>query len=680
MTPSPPTFDRRRFFRILGGGVAVICIAGNSSGQGGGRGRGGGRPMEISAWLHVARDGMVTVFTGKTEVGQNIRTSLSMVVAEELRVPLGSVRMTMADTDLVPFDAGTFGSRTTPDMASHLRRAAASLRGSLIRLAAEAWGVSEEALAVRDGTVRSRDGRSMSFGEISKGREWIGVVSDESPVTPPSDWRLVGTSPPKVNGIDFVTGKHRFTSDLKPAGMLHGKVLRPPAFGAKLRSLDLTEATKLGTVVRDGDFVGAVAGTIEKAEAVVAAMKVEWEVEPAVSRDALFEQLKPADSKPTADEGIEQALEHSASRLEERYTVSYIAHAPLEPRAAVAEWRDGKLTVWTGTQRPFGVKSELIAAFGLDDDRVRVIVPDTGSGYGGKHSGEAAVEAAKLAKVAGKPVKLVWTRAEEFTWAYFRPAGVIEVRSGITDDGRLTAWDFHNYNSGGAAIATPYDVPVRRTEAHGARPPLRQGSYRGLASVANAFARESHMDELALLAGRDPLEFRLAHLNDRRLRAVLEAAAERFAWSDRKSRPGRGHGLACGIDKGGYIATCAEVEIADRSVKVTRIVAAFECGAIVHPNHLRSQVEGAIVMGLGGALFEEVLFADGRILNPSFFRYRVPRFSDVPPVDIVLLDRRDLPSAGAGEAPILAIAPALGNAIRSATGKRIRSLPMSPGL
>lgn len=358
-------------------------------------------------------------------------------------------------------------------------------------------------------------------------------------------------------------------------------------------------------------------------------------------------------------------------------TVAYIAHAPLEPRAAVAEWSEGKLTVWTGTQRPFGVRSDLAAAFRIPESRVRVIVPDTGSGCGGKHTGEAAVEAARLAKAAGKPVRVVWSREEEFTWAYFRPAGVIEVSAGAAKDGTLTAWDFHNYNSGGSAIECPYEVPNRRIEFHSTKSPLRQGSYRGLAATANHFARECAIDELAHAAGIDPLAFRLKNLKNERIRAVLQAAAERFGWPGKKA-PDRGFGLAAGAEKGSCVAACAEVAI-DRSagtVRVVRAVAAFECGAVLNPDHLSLQVEGAIVQGLGGALREEIDFEGGRILNPRFSKYAVPRFSDAPQIDVVLLDRKDLPSAGAGETPIVGIAPAVGNAIFDATGARLRSLPM----
>jgi nicotinate dehydrogenase subunit B len=309
-----------------------------------------------------------------------------------------------------------------------------------------------------------------------------------------------------------------------------------------------------------------------------------------------------------------------------------------------------------------------------------VIMPDTGAGYGGKHTGECAIEAARLAKSAGKPVKVIWTREEEFTWAYFRPSGVIDIRSGVSKDGAITAWEFHNYNSGPSGIETPYDIPNKKIEFHSTEYPLRQGSYRGLAATANHFARESHMDDLAAAAGMDPLEFRLKNLKDERLRAVLQAAAAKFGWGTTKNSATRGFGLACGFEKGGYVASCAEISIAQPGgkVKIERVATAFECGAIINPEHLKNQVDGAVIMGIGGALFEAIEFENGRILNPHLAKYRVPRFSDVPVIDTVLLDRKDLPSAGAGETPIVALAPAVGNAIFHATGTRVRALPMAP--
>jgi isoquinoline 1-oxidoreductase len=686
--------SRREFFRIAGGGVVVaLLLQGSASGQAprGRRGFGGPAPQEIGAWLHIGEDSAVTVYTGKVEIGQNIRTSLAQAVAEELHVPVGRIRLVMADTALTPFDGGTAGSQSTPAMGVQLRRVAAAAREALLDLAAEEGKVERGSLTVTDGKVVGPQGKpAFEFGQLTKGKKLVKVVGEKAVTTPAEQWAVAGTSVPKVEGREFVTGAHRYASDVKRPGMLFGKVLRPPRFKSTLVSVQTRDAEALPgvTVVRDGDFVGVTAPTEHAAAKAVAALRAEWRSTPQPSGEELFAYLK---ARPAAARGfgrpsrnvqgsVQEGLKAADHKLTATYTVAYIAHTPLEPRAAVAEWSQGKLTVWTGTQRPFGVRGELATALKLPPDRVRVIVPDMGAGYGGKHTGEAALEAARLAKAAGKPVKLVWTREEEFTWAYFRPAGVIDVTAGMSKDGSLLAWECHNYNSGGSALRTPYDVPNQHTEFHSTEFPLRQGSYRALAATANHFARESHMDDLAHAVGTDPLAFRLRSLKDARLRAVLEAAAKQFGWGQSKPAAGHGFGIAGGTEKGSYVATCAEVA-ADRAsgrVQVVRLVTAFECGAVVNPEHLKNQVEGAAVMGLGGALFEAIHFADGKVLNPRFSAYRVPRFRDTPVLETVLLDRKDLPSAGAGETPIVAVAPAVGNAIFQATGIRLRALPMVP--
>jgi isoquinoline 1-oxidoreductase len=356
----------------------------------------------------------------------------------------------------------------------------------------------------------------------------------------------------------------------------------------------------------------------------------------------------------------------------------------MEPRAAVAEWNDGKLTVWAGSDGPHQLKGDLVRTFGVSSEQVRVIVPDMGGGFGGKHTGEAAEEAARLAKAAGRPVSVRWTRAEEFTWAYFRPAAVIECKGGLDEKGSLIAWDFTNINAGGAAIDTPYSVPNTRILSTGSDSPLRQGAYRCLAATANNFARESFMDELAIAAGVDPLAFRLAHLENPRIRTVLEAAAKHFNWSERRKKVTSevGVGLACGTEKNSVVAACAEVQI-DRKrgeIKVREVCEAFECGPIMNPANLTSQVQGCIMMGLGAALREEMEFEDGKILNATFTRYLVPRFKDLPKIDVQLINKTDISSAGAGETPIIAIAPAVGNAVFAATGIRLRAMPMQNAL
>ncbi len=694
--------DRRRFLRLFGGGLLVAAAAPDAAAFAQESGRGAREshelPRELSAWLAIDAEGRVTVFTGKVEMGQNIRTSLAQQVAEELRVGMNAVHLVMGDTDLVPWDAGTFGSRTTPTMGPQLRAVAATAREALVDLAAARWKVRRDELAAANGRVLDPgSNRFLSYGDLTRGEKLVRtlpVEASSAPVGPASKWTIAGTASPKVDGRDFVTGAHDYPSDIKRPGLLHGKVLRAPAFEASLTALDTSRAEAMPgvKVVRDGDFVGVAAPDLYTAQKAVEALAAgaKWkETAGQPSNATIFEFFeKNADApgerggEPQVAGSVEQGLASADVKLSQRYTVQYIAHAPLEPRAAVAEWapKGDRLTVWTGSQRPFAVRDELAAALRVPAESVRVLIPDTGSAYGGKHTGDAAVEAARLAKAAGKPVKVVWTREEEFTWAYLRPGGLIEVRSGAKKDGTLVAWEFHNYNSGGAGIATPYDVANRKIQFHPVKSPLRQGSYRALAATANHFARESHMNELAHELGLDPLAFRLKNLSDPRLKAVFEAAADRFGWSKRQAAPGRGFGIAGGHEKGGYIGLCAEVQVdaaqPSAPVRIRRVAAAFECGAIVNPNGLRNQVEGAIIQGIGGALFEAIRFENGRLLNPHFAQYRLPRLPDVPEIDLVLLDRRDLPSAGAGECPIVALAPAVANGIFEATGERRRAMPL----
>jgi len=688
---APPAYrfavDRRDFIGLLGGGLLVVFSAG---GQESGRGRRGeAAPQDLDAWLHIGEDGAVSIYTGKTEVGQNIRTSLSQAAAEELHCPLASIKLVMADTALTPYDMGTFGSRTTPTMAPQVRRAAATAREALLDLAAEKWQVDRAMLSIADGRIAcsgvagGAGASTMGFGELTKGGKLTATIARDVPLARP-----LSQSAPKLAAREFVTGQHKYTPDLTRPGMLYGRVLRPPEFGATLTNLDAPALPGV-TIVHEKNFVGVAAPDAQAAAAAIRQLKAEWKREPvppgAVSGPKLYEYLKQTaepgegDTHESADaaKAVAEGMAAADIKLQGAYTVAYIAHAPLEPRAALAEWDGGKLTVRTGSQVPFGVRTELASSFGIPEDRIRVIVPDTGSAYGGKHSGECAVEAARLAKAAGKPVKLVWTREEEFTWAYFRPAGLIEISSGVrehgADAGAITAWECHNYNSGGSGLVSKYDIPKQRNVFHPANSPLRQGSYRGLAATANHFAREVHIDELAHALKMDPLEFRLKNLKDARLRAVLQAAAERFGWGNGQDK---GIGISCGFEKNGYIATCAEVEVEDKRIRILRVVEAFDCGAVVNPDHLKNQIQGAISMAIGGALFEQMLFGDGQILNPRFSQYRVPRFSDMPEIEVVLVDRPDLPSAGAGETPIVGLAPAVANAVFHLNGTRLRSLPL----
>ena len=677
--------NRRHFFQVMGSGLAIAFTAYKSFGA----------SLtedlklpenQVGAWIHIGEQGNVTIYAGKAELGQNIRTSLAQIVAEELHVPMEKISMVLGDTDLTPYDRGTFGSRSIPYTGPELRKAAATAREVLIDMAAKEWKAQRSDVYIENGEVKRRGSKqSTGIGQLTRGKEMVAGIKDDVQVTPPSQWKVAGTSVAKVNGESFVTGKHKFTSDLTLPGMMYGKILRAPSYGAKLVSADISAAKKMPgvIVVQDGDFIGAVAPDSHTAQKAIDAIRAEWKPSPQPGREQIFTHLKTtakdAGRGGDASGDPASALASAAIKVEQTFHVDYIAHAPLEPRAGVAQWTDGKLTVWTGTQRPFGVQEDLAEVFHMPKESIRVIQPDTGSGYGGKHTGEAGIEAARLAKEANKPVKVVWTREEEFTWAYFRPAGVIEVKAGADRNGVITSWEFHNYNSGTSGIQMPYEVANKKIQYHPSDSPLRQGSYRALAATANVFARESVMDDLAAELKMDPLAFRLKNLKEQRMIDVLKGAAEKFGWSRYSKKEGHGIGIACGTEKGSFVATCAEIAF-DRSaeeVRVLRAVTAFECGAIINPEHLENQIQGAVVQGLGGALFEWIDFKDGKILNANFSGYRVPRFGDIPVLETVMLNRQDIPSLGAGETPILGIAPAIRNAIVNATGKKLYTLPLN---
>lgn len=650
--------EDREWFPVLGDGLVVVSLPSAT----------GAWPLAAGVWMHVGADGSVTAFTGKVDVGQGTRAALAAVVARELGVEPASIRLVMGDTDLCPFDMGTFGSLSMPAVEPPIRAAAATARRVLDEMGVDARsvasagglrGVQRVEVITAESTPRSVDDRGTRVDRQ-------GLVSRER--------------------IAAVTGACRYPTDVSVAGMGYGAVLHAPSPGARLARVDLAGARAIPgvVVIERGDLVGVVAGDLSTARRAIAAIDVTWVELPSPCEADLAEYLR---THPTESEGWGGASEHddgdvdAAIRaapvsIERTYEAAYIAHVPLETRAAVAAWDDDRLTVWTGTQRPFGTRAALATTLGIDERAVRIVVPTTGAGFGGKHSPEVAIEAATLSRAAQRPVKVVWTREEEFVSGYLRPAAVIDIGCAASSDGDLLGWDHTNINAGNAGLGVPYSVANRRERFRPAASPLRQGSYRALAATVNNFARESCVDELARELRIDPLELRRRNLRDDRLIAVIDAAVDRFGWPRRSNEEGLGAGLAIGIEKGGRVATFVEARVEAKELEVLRVVTAFECGRIVSRDDLMNQIEGATVMGLGGALFEEVHFAEGRLINPHFSSYRVPRFSDVPPIDVVLVDRPDQPSAGAGETPIITIAPALANAIFAATGIRLRRMPL----
>lgn len=688
--------DRRVFLQTAGAGLLLLVVScqkveGQSAGGVADGGNLAGKLVE--ARLRLGEDGRITVLNGKVEEGQGARTELALVAAEELRVPLHQIDVQMADTDLTPDDGITAGSRTTPSTVPAVRKAAAAARDMLLAMAANRFGVDSGALAVQDGFVSSTGGAKLGYGDLAKDAASRSAGSSTAVLTPASEWTMLGkASLPghprgivRTNGRDVVLGAHHYPSDVQRPGMLYGAVLRAPAFGATLSDIDLKPAASLGSAVRDGDFVGVAAPTSFAAHKAVEsiAATAKWNVTKQVSQEGLWEHFRSttqANDKPASSAAMEAARTAAAKRISATFEIPYVAHAPMEPRAAVAEWSGTSLTVWTGTSNPFRVRGELAQAFSIPEKNVRVIVPDFGGGFGGKHTGEAALEAARLARETGKPVSLRWTRSEEFTWAYLRSAALIEADVALDSDGKLSAWQFLNYNSGGSGLRSPYRAGVVEEKFLRTETPLRQGSYRALASYANNFAREVLVDELAAAARKDPLAFRLANLTEPRLRTVLSRAAERFRWDARTGKTGanRAVGIACGMEKNSVVAACVEIELDAKTgvPRVLEVCQSFECGAILNPAGLRQQVEGCIVMALGPALREEIRFGAGKITNPQFRSYLVPRFRDLPKIDTVLVDLPGEESKGAGETPIIAVAPAIANAVFALTKKPVRRLPV----
>jgi CO/xanthine dehydrogenase Mo-binding subunit len=687
--------SRRQFGQVLGAGLMLCVVTPNLLAQRRGRGAVPG-PSER---LHIGENGVITVLTSKVEVGQGSRTQITQAAAEELGVSIDQIRLVMADSSIVPDDGGTAGSRTTPSTVPSVRQGCAAARNLLLDAAAKSFGVPRNQLGIQRGVASVIPGRpgpsskTFSYADLVKGASGK-ALQDQVPadvrVVPVHAWEVMGAPVGKIGGRAIVTGQHQYPSDITRPDMLHGVVLRPPSYGAVLKRISMEKLTDMKDVVtvKDGNFIGFAAKNQREAKQArsKAAATAEWTDGGSASSqhlaDVLREKSRNGRSK-TRGKGA-AGLEKSAKQLQATYFIPYVQHAPMEPRAAVAEWVDEKLTVWTGTQQPSRVQRQLAEAFGLQPSHVRVIVPDTGGGFGGKHTGETAVEAARLAKEAKRPVSVRWSREEEFTWAYFRPAGVMDLAGGLNAKGELTDWSHVNINSGGSALETPYNIPNVSTEYRSSNQPLRSGSYRALASTANVFARECFMDELAYASDptKDPFEFRMRYLPEGRLKQVLKAVADRFDWKRRwtpyAEQRARGYGIACGTEKASYLATCAEVSVDhdQKSYKVENVCVAFECGAVQNPLNLHAQITGCVLQGMGPIIAESMQFENGVIQNPRFSQYQVPRFKDVPELDVVVLNRKEFESVGAGETPIIGIAPVVANAIYNACGQRLRSLPL----
>jgi len=652
-------------------------------------------PKDVNAYLKIGPDGRVGCFVGKIEMGQGNMTALAMLAAEELDVPLDQVDMLMGDTDLCPWDGGTWGSLSIWMFGPVLRGAAAETRAILVQMASERLGIAIERLQVKEGVVSALGDASkrVSYGELVQGKRLERHLKDGK-VKPVAEFTLVGKEVPRKDGRLKVTGGAKYTADIVPEGTRYAAILRPPAHGAKLLNVDVSAAGKLPgvTVIQVGDLVAALHARSDMAHEALGRIKATFQPSPStLTNDTLFDHLLKAapPAKQLAAKGDLNTGEAAAlHKVEATYLDNYVAHAPMEPHTAVAQWEKGRLTVWASTQAPFLLRSQLAKAFTLSAGKVRVITPFLGGGFGGKGSAPQALEAARLAKTAGGPVQVTWTRQEEFFFDSFRPAGVVKIRSGLDQAGRITFWEHHVTAAGESEAETMYDIPHQRIRCAGTWSgggpaglhPFAIGAWRAPAANTNVFAKESHMDVLAAKAGVDPLEFRLRHLKDPRMIAALQVAEKAFGYTRKPGPTGRGFGVACANHRDTIVAAMAEVAV-DRktgAVQVKRVVLAQDMGVVVHPDGARQQVEGCVVMGMGYSLYEQIRFKNGQVLDENFDTYRLPRFTDMPSIQTLLIPNPTLAAQGGGEPAIVVMGALLANAIHDAIGVRLLQMPMTP--
>ena len=686
--------DRREFIKAVGGGVVVVVALGPSSLLGQERRR--IYPEDLNAYLRIGEDGRVTVFTGKIEMGQGVMTSQAQMVAEELRVALEAVDMVMGDTDRCPYDMGTFGSLTTRMFGPALRAAAAEARAVMLRLAAEKLGVERAALTVVDGVVSVTGDRTkrVTFGELAQGRRILRTVDDIAVLRKVSEFTVMGGSPERLDAVAKVTGAAQYAGDIRRPGMLYACLLRPPVHGATLGQLDMAAAAKVpGAIVLNQDGLVAVLHTDPEAAAKALSLaNASWEKpSPPFDNETVFEHLvkTAGPGEVVSSKGDVAAAKAAAARVyTSTFRKGYVAHAPMEPHTAVAELKDGVMTVWASTQTPFPTRDRIAAELGMAAEKVRVITPYVGGGFGGKSAGLQAVEAARLAKIVGKPVQVAWSRAEEFFYDTFDPAAVVEITTALDEAGRITLWDYRVVAAGDRGTEVFYAVPDVVVRVSGSwRGDNSQlhlfgvGPWRAPGANMNVFAKESQVDIMAAAIGADPVELRFRNLADPRMRRVLQAASQAYDWKPRPAPAGqgRGRGVACGIDAGTYVALIADV-VVNRdtgAVKVERIVAAQEMGVVVNPKGAKMQMEGCVTQGLGYALREEVRFSGGEIRDRSFDTYELPRFSWLPKIETVLVRNNELDPQGGGEPAIVPMGAVIANAVFDATGVRFFRLPLT---
>ncbi len=645
--------------------------------------------MNLEERIRIEPDGSVTAFSGKIEFGQGIRTAFAQLVANELDVPVERVRVVLGDTAQVPFDFGTFGSNSVAQEAPALRLAAAFARRTLIGRASARLGVPATRLDTRDGTIGDGDGKRVSYADLVRDAPLAGAVPDDEPLLPPDRWRLIGRPLSRVEARDIVTGRARYTADVRLEDLARGAIARPPARGARATRVDDRAARAMPgviAVVHDRDIVGVVAEREEQARAAADVLEIDWDTP---QREPSETQVVPL----REDAGTDAALASAALTRSATYTLPSIASASIGPSAAVVDVRPDGATVYAGTHRPFGLRDAVAGSVGLPKESVRVMPQMSSGTYGRSSAPDVSVEAAVLSKHARRPVLVQWSRAEEFAYSPNRPEAVLEVTAGLDASGQLVAWRYDEHTNvhtaagpdprvaamtSGRNAVPPYVIPSAQVVLHVEPTPLRTANFRSLAAAENVFAIESFVDELAHASKQDPLAFRLRHVEDPRLRRVMKRAAEVSGYG-RKLPEHRGHGLACTLYHGTYVAQVAEVEVASSgAVRVLRVWCVVDPGLVINPDGVRNQVEGGIQQSASWTLLEELRHKGGRVVTTSWDAYPIATFRDAPEsIEVLVEGDASAPSTGVGEPGAVPTSAAIANAVFAASGARVRDVPLT---
>jgi nicotinate dehydrogenase subunit B len=681
---------------------------------------------QVDSWLSIGQDGNVTIFSGRVELGTGIRTALAQIAADELYVPFERITMVQGDTARAPDEGYTAGSKTVQVGGVNVRKAAAEARQALLDMAASRFGVAADGLTLNAGVIslQSDPSQRVTYGDLIGGNVFNRQISDGTPLKDPSLYTVVGQSIPRLDLPGKILAQPSYVQDLRLPNMVHGRSIHPSSIGAAVATVDegsVSGIADLIKVVQNGSFVGVVAESEWGAIQAARQLSVDWTPASNLPDQShltdWIRQQPTTDKQPVNAGDVDGALASATNVLQATYSHPYQNHASIGPSCAVADVQGNQATVYSSTQGVYPLRGAIAQLIGLPQDSVHVIHMEGSGCYGHNGFDDVAGEAALLSQAVGRPVRVQWMRQDEHLWEPHGPAMLVDLKGAVDDQGRVSAWDFnvwtptHSTRPGGFAanllpgmLVTPappaaqngavggdrnaptnYNFANNRVTVHWLNDsPIRVSALRSLGAMANTFANESFVDELANSAGIDPVQFRLNHLDDPRAIAVLQAAAQQIGWQPRTASNGSGRGTGIAFaryeNNEAYVATAADVSVDASTGHITlnRIAVAHDCGLIINPDGLKNQIEGNVIQSASRAILEQLTFDASKITSVDWRSYPILRFQDIPDIDITLINHPDQPAYGAGEISTLTTAPAIANAIFDATGQRLRNVPLNP--